>query len=239
MKHFLVCFRDIVHISPETVLVERLVGTAVPETGSVRGNFIGHDDLSMETAELQLEFNQLNIDASEVLLEDGVHLQGGFVNLLHILGGGSLHGVDMGMVDHGIQVHIGIAHDILHHRLLQLHTDGKTSTQGQLARDHVADLDGEGEHFTALDEAVARIDPADEMAFDAMFRQEVEQGFTNLVIHFALAENAAALEPVEGHCFIFKENNRLVRVVRCVDFFPFSFPQNCPDLRHRNKSSTH
>ena len=61
---------------------------------------------------------------------------------------------------------------------------------------------------------------------DAMRRQQVEQIFANLVIHFAFAENTPALQPMEGHCFIFKENNRLVRVVRCVDFFPFSFPQN-------------
>ena len=44
----------------ETILVQLLVGLAVPEPAGIRGNLIREDDLTVETPELHLKINQVN-----------------------------------------------------------------------------------------------------------------------------------------------------------------------------------
>ena len=50
----------IAQIAAETILIQLFAGLAVPETAGIRGNLVGKHDASIETAELELEVNQLN-----------------------------------------------------------------------------------------------------------------------------------------------------------------------------------
>ena len=44
MKHFLICLRHIVHVSPEPVDIQRFVRSGIPEPGSIRGYLIRNND---------------------------------------------------------------------------------------------------------------------------------------------------------------------------------------------------
>ena len=72
-------------LSLEAILIQRFMGTAVPETRGIRGNLICNNDAAVIPAELKLEINQFDINLLQVSHQQVIHLQAGAVDLFHLL----------------------------------------------------------------------------------------------------------------------------------------------------------
>ena len=56
--------------------------------------------------------------------------------------------------------------------------------------------------------------------------------FAYTVINFAFSEDSPPFQAVVCHCLVLEINDRLIRIIRRVNLFSFSFTQKHPDLRH-------
>ena len=116
----------------------------------------------METAELQLEVDQLNIDFPHALAENFVDPQGIVRHDLDLLRRGQPHGGNVGQV-HQRVFQFRILQAVLHHGVFQLGPVRITDALGQTARHDIAYLHGHRDDLHPLHQRAAVVDAADKM----------------------------------------------------------------------------
>lgn len=71
--HFIVCVLNAAHIAAETVLIQLLVRFGIPKTAGIRRDFVRQNDSSVrQSAELQLEIDQLHAKPREIFLQHAI-----------------------------------------------------------------------------------------------------------------------------------------------------------------------
>ena len=101
-EYLLVGILHISQVPAEPVLVQLLVGILIPQTAGIRGNLIRQNNLAVEAAKLNLEVNQINVQAVEILDKLLVHFKCILGDVVNLLLGGQAKCQRIVAVDEGI-----------------------------------------------------------------------------------------------------------------------------------------
>ncbi len=84
-QHLVISLLDAAEVAAEPILVELLARRLVPESASVRTNFVAEQNLTVMPSELELEIHQYDAPLVEEFCQHLVDLQRHRVDLLQLL----------------------------------------------------------------------------------------------------------------------------------------------------------
>ena len=125
---------------------------------------------------------------------------------------------------------------VFHHGIFQACTVRISDAFGQTAGHDVAHLDGYGDDLHPFDQRATVIDAPDKVVGHTFLGQQGKHVFANQVVDLALADDAPALEPVEGKSFITIVDHRLVRVFSGIEALSLSLGDHVGNVVHASSS---
>ena len=212
LHHFLISFLYAAHISAETVLVELLVGSAVPETAGVGRNFICKEDLTVESAELDLEVDKVNVVLLEELEHKCVNSKSILGDSVNFLLSSEAETESIVAVDEGIAEVIVLVAE-LESRLLERSALSNTELLGETACCNVSNDNFEGNDLDLLNDGLSVADLLNEVSGNAFLFKKLEHKVGHLVVDNALTSYSAFLFAVESGSIVLVVNDNVVGVV--------------------------